>query len=114
MSPLFYSYGALAIAIALEVAGTSFLQASQQFTKSGPVLAMTLCYGVSFYLLSISLKVLPVGIAYAVWSGLGIVLISLVGVLLFRQSLDLAALIGLGLIILGVVVVNVFSSSTGH
>lgn len=104
----------MSLAIALEVAGTSFLQASQQFTKPLPVLLMGICYAFSFYLLSISLKVLPVGIAYGVWSGLGIVLISLVGVFVFRQSLDFAAYAGLALIIAGVVVVNVFSKTAGH
>ena len=73
-----------------------------------------MCYVTAFYFLAMALKTFSVGIAYAMWSGLGIVLISAVGVLVFRQSLDLAALIGLGLIIAGVVVVNVFSKSVTH
>ncbi|MNL31334.1 Multidrug transporter EmrE [compost metagenome] len=75
---------------------------------------MALCYGAAFYLLSITLRVLPVGIAYAIWSGLGIVLISAVGLIVFRQSLDMAAMIGLGFIIAGVVIVNVFSKTVAH
>lgn len=113
-SPVFVTYGALALAIVLEVIGTSLLQVSQQFTKPLPVLGMGVCYALSFYLLSISLKVLPVGVAYALWSGLGIVLLSVIGIVLFRQSLDLAAYLGLGLIVAGVVVVNVFSKTAGH
>ena len=75
---------------------------------------MVACYGASFFFLSLVLRTLPVGIAYAIWSGLGIVLISMVGVIWFKQSLDLPALVGLGLIVAGVVVVNLFSKSVGH
>ncbi|WP_207462234.1 multidrug efflux SMR transporter [Azospirillum sp. SYSU D00513] len=108
------SYVYLCAAIVLEVLGTSALQASQQFTRLIPVVIMVCCYGVSFFLLSLSLKVLPVGIAYAIWSGLGIVLISAVGTLWFKQPLDLPAVIGLGLIVAGVAVVNLFSKSVSH
>nr|WP_210319532.1 SMR family transporter [Rhizobium wenxiniae] len=101
-------------AIALEVVGTTLLQQSQQFTRILPTLGMALCYGAAFYLLSITLRVLPVGVAYAIWSGLGIVLISAVGLIVFRQSLDMAAMIGLGFIIAGVVIVNVFSKTVAH
>ncbi|CAN7398499.1 DMT family transporter [Neorhizobium sp. LjRoot104] len=114
MNPALLTYGSLAAAIVLEVIGTTFLQQSQQFTRAFPTILMGLCYAAAFYLLSIALRTLPVGIAYAIWSGLGIVLISAVGLVLFRQTLDTAAIIGLGLIISGVVVVNVFSSSVGH
>ncbi|CAN7400088.1 DMT family transporter [Neorhizobium tomejilense] len=114
MNPAILTYGSLAGAIVLEVIGTTFLQQSQQFTRVLPTILMGLCYATAFYLLSIALRTLPVGIAYAIWSGLGIVLISAVGLILFRQTLDTAAIIGLGLIISGVVVVNVFSSSVGH
>jgi small multidrug resistance pump len=75
---------------------------------------MGLCYLGSFYLLTHALKTIPLGIAYAVWSGLGIVLVSAIGVVVFRQTLDLPALIGLGFIITGVLIVNLFSSSVGH
>jgi small multidrug resistance pump len=114
MSPAILTYGSLAAAIVLEVIGTTFLQQSQQFTRALPTILMGICYLAAFYLLSIALRTLPVGIAYAIWSGLGIVLISTVGLVVFRQTLDIAAIIGLGLIIAGVVVVNVFSSSVGH
>lgn len=114
MSPIIAAYGALGIAIVLEVIGTTMLQKSAQFTKLAPTLIMAVCYLAAFYFLSIALKTMPVGLAYAIWSGLGIVLISLVGYLVLGQTLDLPALIGLGLIIAGVLVVNLFSKSLGH
>jgi len=114
MNPVLATYGLLTIAIAFEVVGTSFLKQSNQFTNPVPTILTLLCYGAAFYFLSITLKTLPVGIAYAIWSGLGIVLISIVGFVVFGQKLDLAAVIGLGLIIAGVVVVNVFSNSVTH
>lgn len=114
MNPFILTYGALGSAIMLEVIGTTFLQQSQQFTRALPTVLMGICYLGAFYLLSIALRTMPVGIAYAIWSGLGIVLISTVGFVVFRQTLDMAAIIGLGLIVAGVVVVNVFSGSTGH
>lgn len=114
MNPALLTYGSLAAAITLEVVGTTLLQQSQQFTRLMPTLGMALCYGAAFYLLSIVLRTMPVGIAYGIWSGLGIVLVSAVGVFLFKQTLDLAAIAGLALIIAGVVVVNVFSSSVSH
>ena len=107
-------YAVLVIAILFEVLGTSAMQAAQHFTRLGPTLLMVVCYAIAFYFLSWSLRYVPVGIAYAIWSGLGIVLISLVGYFAFGQKLDLAAMIGLGLIIAGVVVLNVFSKSTFH
>ncbi|WP_346269232.1 DMT family transporter [Rhizobium wenxiniae] len=114
MNPALITYGSLFTAIALEVVGTTLLQQSQQFTRLLPTLGMALCYGAAFFFLSITLREMPVGIAYALWSGFGIVLISAIGVVLFRQSLDLAAIIGLGLIISGVIVVNLFSKSVSH
>jgi small multidrug resistance pump len=107
-------YAMLLAAIVLEVIGTTALQMSQQFTRLGPTLVLLVCYAGAFYCLSVTLRVIPVGIAYAIWSALGIVLISMVGVVLFRQKLDLAAIIGLGLIIAGVLVVNLFSKSVSH
>ncbi|HEX8045710.1 multidrug efflux SMR transporter [Rhizobium sp.] len=109
-----FVYGTLLVAIALEVLGTTALQMSQQFTRLGPSIVVVLCYAASFYCLSVTLRVIPVGIAYAIWSALGIVLISAVGLVFFRQKLDLAAVIGLGLIIAGVLVVNLFSKSVSH
>jgi small multidrug resistance pump len=114
VNPALITYGSLVVAIALEVVGTTLLQQSQQFTRLLPTLGMALCYAAAFYFLSITLRVLPVGVAYAIWSGLGVVLISLVGLVVFRQTLDLAAIIGLGLIIAGVAVVNLFSNAVSH
>lgn len=101
----------LLAAIIFEVFATSALQASQQFTRPVPLLLSIGGYMASFYLLSLSLKTFPLGVAYAVWSGLGIVLISSIGAVWFRQSLDLAAISGIGLIIAGVLVINLFSKT---
>ena len=108
------TYLYLCIAIACEVIGTSAMQASQQFTRPGPTVLMALSYAAAFYFLALTLRVLPVGIAYAIWSGLGVVLISVIGLVVFGQRLDLPAILGLGLIIAGVVIINVFSKSVGH
>lgn len=107
-------YAMLVLAIVFEVLGTSAMQAAQHFTKLVPTLIMVVCYAIAFYFLSYTLKAIPVGIAYAIWSGLGIVLISLAGYFVFGQKLDFAAVLGLGLIIAGVVVLNLFSKSTFH
>ncbi|MEX2962477.1 multidrug efflux SMR transporter [Microbulbifer sp. TYP-18] len=104
----------LAIAIIAEVVATSALKASDEFTKPTPSIIVIVGYGVAFYFLSLVLKTIPVGVAYAIWSGLGIVLISLVGLVTFGQKLDFAAVIGSLLIIGGVVVMNVFSNTVGH
>ncbi|WP_374426600.1 SMR family transporter [Paracoccus sp. (in: a-proteobacteria)] len=108
------TYVTLFVAISLEVLGTTFLQRSQQFTLVVPTLITALCYAASFYFLSQVLKTMPLGIAYAIWSGMGIVLIAVIGLALFGQKLDLAAVIGLGLIVSGVAVVNLFSDSVSH
>jgi small multidrug resistance pump len=104
----------LGIAIVFEVIGTSALQASETLTRLVPSLVMVVTYAASFLFLALTLRTIPVGIAYAVWSGIGIVLIAAVGWLWFKQPLDLPALIGLGLIIGGVVVVNGFSQTLPH
>ncbi|WP_322085722.1 SMR family transporter [Burkholderia sp. BCC1999] len=114
MNPLVFTYGALIAAIVSEVIGTTFLQKSQQFTKLGPSLLTAISYGAAFYALSHTLTVLPVGIAYAIWSSLGIVLISTVGFFVFKQSLDVPAMLGIGCIVVGVVIINVFSKSVAH
>lgn len=114
MNPALATYASLGGAIALEVVGTTLLQQSQQFTRLWPTVGMALCYGAAFYFLTFVLRTMPVGIAYAIWSGLGIVLISAIGVVLFGQTLDTAALVGLGFIIAGVLIVNLFSSSVSH
>lgn len=113
MNPL-VTYGALFAAIVFEVIGTSFLQQTNQWTRLVPTLCMGASYAIAFYLLSITLTTIPVGIAYAIWSGLGIVLISLVGFFVFKQTLDVPALIGLALIIAGVLTVNLFSENVRH
>jgi small multidrug resistance pump len=106
---------ALAIAIIAEVIGTTALKASNEFTRLIPSLIVVVGYGTAFYFMSISMRVLPVGIMYAIWSGMGIVLISVLGWLVFRQTLDTPAVIGLAFIIVGVIIVNVFSKTVvGH
>lgn len=105
---------ALFFAIVAETIGTSALQASQQFTRLGPSILVVVAYALAFYLLSIALRAMPVGVVYAIWSGLGIVLIALAGWLIFGQKLDTAAILGLGLIVAGVVVLHGFSSTTPH
>lgn len=104
----------LVLAIVAEVVATSALKASEGFTRPLPSLLVVAFYGVAFFLLAQTLRVLPIGVAYAIWSGLGIVLISLVGWLWYGQALDAAALAGMGLIVAGVVVVNLFSGSVAH
>ncbi|WP_418903880.1 DMT family transporter [Burkholderia cenocepacia] len=107
-------YAWLAIAIVAEVIGTSALRAADGFTRLGPSALVAAGYGVAFYCLSLTLRTMPVGIIYAVWSGAGIVLITLVAMLLYRQVPDVPAVIGLGLIIAGVVVLNLFSKMQAH
>lgn len=104
----------LSIAIVAEVAATTALKASDSFTKFGPLVITAIGYAIAFYFLSLTLKTIPVGVAYAIWSGLGIVLISGMGFVLFRQSLDTPALIGMALIIAGVIVINAFSKAVAH
>lgn len=104
----------LLLAIAFEIMGTSSIQASQQFTKWKPSLLVAGCFVCSFYFLSKALKSIPLGIAYAIWSAMGIVFISLIGVYYFKQKLDIAAIIGISLIVAGVVVIQLFSSSASH
>lgn len=101
----------LGTAIVAEVVGTSALKASEGFTRLVPSAVVVLGYAVAFYCLSLVLKTLPVGIAYAVWSGLGIVLITVVAFVLYGQTIDLPGLLGMGLVVAGVVVLNVFSKA---
>lgn len=104
----------LGAAILFETIGTTALQASQQFTRPGPTVVVVLSYGVSFFLLALVLKYVPVGVAYAIWSGLGICFIAAIGYFLFGQRLDLPAVLGLALIILGIVIINLFSKAATH
>ncbi|HJA15269.1 MAG TPA: QacE family quaternary ammonium compound efflux SMR transporter [Candidatus Butyricimonas faecavium] len=104
----------LFVAIIFEIIGTSVLKLSEQFTKVIPSIISIIAYITAFYFLSLTLKTIPVGIAYAIWSGVGIVLISVIGLVYFKQSLDLPAILGLGLIIAGVIIINIFSKSVAH
>ena len=104
----------LAIAIVMEVIATSSMKALDGFNKPLPLILVVVGYSVSLFLLSLVVKTVPVGVAYAVWSGLGIVLITLVAFVLYGQKIDLAGLIGMGLIVAGVVVLNVFSKAAAH
>jgi small multidrug resistance pump len=108
------TYFYLMTAVVFETIGTSALQASEQFTKPKPLVLTLICYGAAFYFLSLTLRVMPVGVAYALWSGLGIVLIALIGLAWFGQKLDTPALVGLALIIAGVIVINLFSKTVAH
>jgi small multidrug resistance pump len=99
----------LAIAIVAEVIATSALKMSDGFTRLSPSLVVAIGYGVSFYCLSLTIKVIPLGVVYAIWSGVGIALITLVSWVLFDQKLDLAGIVGILLIAAGVAVINVFS-----
>jgi small multidrug resistance pump len=109
---MYYIY--LAIAIVAEVIGTSTLRATHNFTRLVPSLVVAGCYTTSFLLLSELVKLMPVGIVYAVWSGAGIVLVTIVGAIWLKQPLDSAALIGIAFIVIGVVIVNLFSNSAVH
>ena len=104
----------LIIAVVAETLGTTAVQASHQFTRLWPSVIVVVSYSVAFYFLSLSLKAIPVGVAYAIWAGLGVVLITLVGWLALGQKLDSAAVAGMGLIVAGVAVINLFSSAGGH
>lgn len=114
MSPTLTAYGFLSLAIALEVGATAMLQKTEQFTKLGPTLGMGVLYAVSFYCLSLALRGVPLGVAYAIWGGLGVVLTAVISVVVFKQSLDMPAMLGVGLIVTGVVVMNVFSQTAAH
>ena len=107
-------YVYLAIAIVAEVLGTSALKASNGFTVWQPSLLVVPGYSVSFYCLALALRTIPVGIAYAIWSGVGVVLISGVGWIVYRQRLDAAAIVGIGLIIAGVAVIQLLSSTVRY
>ena len=104
----------LMIAIVAEVVATSALNASNGFTRIGPTIVTVIGYGIAFFFLALTLRVIPVGVAYAWWSGIGIVLISLVGWTVFGQKLDGPAIAGLALIIAGVVVINTMSKTVPH
>ena len=105
---------ALSIAIVAEVVATTALKSTEGFTRLWPSLLVIVGYGAAFYFMTVSLRVLPVGIMYAIWAGMGIVLVAILGWVVYRQSLDAAAITGIALIIAGVLVINLFSGSTRH
>ena len=104
----------LIVAILMETAGTTALQASHQFTRLVPSVVAVVAYGLAFYCLGFALKFMPVGIVYAIWSGLGIVFIAIIGFAVFGQRLDLPAVVGLSMIICGILVIHLLSGSTTH
>ena len=105
------TYLYLAIAIIAEVTATSALKAAEEFTRLVPSIIVVVGYGISFYLLTLVLRVMPVGVTYAIWSGLGIVLVTIAGFILYDQTPDIPAILGMGLIVLGVIVIHVFSKT---
>jgi small multidrug resistance pump len=107
-------YFYLAIAISAEVVATASMKALDGFNRPLPLLLVVGGYVLSFWMLSLVVKTIPVGVAYAVWAGLGIVLVSVAAAVLYQQRLDLPALLGMGLIVAGVVVIQLFSQSVGH
>jgi Membrane transporters of cations and cationic drugs len=111
---LAHAYLYLGIAIVSEVIATTALKASDGFTQLWPSVLTVSGYGIAFYCLALTLRVIPTGVAYAIWSGVGIVLISLVSWLLYKQELDSPAVLGMALIIAGVIVINLFSDSVRH
>ena len=110
--PVHYIY--LIVAVMFDTVGTTALQASQQFTRAGPTVVVVLAYLCAFFFLGLALKYIPVGVAYAIWSGLGIVLIAGIGFVVFGQRLDLPALLGLAMIIGGILVIHLFSKTATH
>lgn len=107
-------YLILVLAIVAETIGTTALQASQQFTRLWPSVIVVLGYAVSFYLLAMTLRYMPVGIVYAIWSGLGIVFIAIIGFAVFGQRLDLPAVLGMAMILCGILVIHLFSKTAPH
>jgi small multidrug resistance pump len=110
--PVHYIY--LIIAVLCETFGTACLKASNEFTRLWPSLGVLIGFAGAFYFLALTMRTMPIGIVYAIWSGLGIILITLIGLFFFKQSLDAAAYIGMGFILIGVIIINVFSNSGTH
>lgn len=107
-------YFYLAIAVVAEVIATNAIKASEEFTRLGPSLVVVLGYAVAFYFLSLVLKTIPVGIAYAIWAGMGIVLVAIVAAVVYKQIPDVPAIIGMLFIVVGVVIMHAFSKTSGH
>ncbi len=108
------AYLYLAIAIIAEVIATSALKASAEFSKLFPSLIVIIGYGIAFYFMTLVLRTIPLGITYAIWSGIGIVLVAIVGAILYKQIPDTPAILGMGLIISGVIVIHLFSKTVSH
>lgn len=108
------AYGYLILAIVTEVLATSALKASEEFTKLWPSTIVVLGYVASFYFMMLALRTLPIGITYAIWSGIGIAAITIIGKVYYQQTPDLAAIIGIIFITLGVIIISVFSNAGGH
>ena len=108
------TYIALVLAVVAETIGTAALQASQQFTRLTPSVLSFVGYAIAFYLLSFTLKTMPVGIVYAIWSGLGIVFIAIIGLVAFGQRLDTPAVLGMAMILAGILVIHLFSKTAAH
>ncbi len=108
------AYLYLAVAIIAEVIATSALKASEEFTKLLPSAIVVIGYGLAFYFMTLVLRTIPLGITYAIWSGVGIVLVACAGALIYKQIPDMPAVIGMGLIVAGVVIINVFSKTVSH
>ena len=108
------SYLFLLLAVVAETTGTTALQACQQFTRLWPSILVLVWYGFAFYLIALTLKVMPVGFVYAIWSGLGIVLIALIGFLAFGQRLDWSEILGLAMILGGILIIHLFSATARH
>ncbi|WP_170398993.1 DMT family transporter [Ruegeria arenilitoris] len=109
-----HAYLILFLAVIAETIGTTALQASQQFSRLWPSLLVVVSYGIAFYLLGLTLKFMPVGIVYAIWSGLGIFFIAIIGFIVFGQRLDWPAVLGLSMILIGILVIHLFSKTAGH
>jgi small multidrug resistance pump len=108
------SYIYLILAIVFEIIATTFLKKSEEFTKLIPSVVTVIGYAAAFYFLSLTLRQIPVGITYAIWSGVGIIFITVIGIVAFKQIPDLPALIGIALIVIGVIIINVFSKMGTH
>lgn len=107
-------YVYLAISIVAEVIATSALKASDGFSKLWPSVIVVIGYGIAFHFLALTLKTIPVGVAYAIWAGAGVTIVAIVGWLLFGQKLDAPAIIGMAMIVGGVVIMQAYSKTTGH
>ncbi len=114
MNATLVQYGSLVLAIVFEIIGTSFLKQTEQFTRLMPTLCSLLAYAVAFFMLSITLRTMPIGMVYAIWSGVGIAGISVIGWVVFKQAMDAPGILGLAMIVGGVVVLNLFSKASGH